>query len=246
MVPQRNSSAGLESVLRALLPKREAALTQYRWRAPLYDPELVFARPVRRLAVARLRLQPGQTVLDVGCGTGLSLALLEERIGPHGRIVGIEQSPQMLVQARTRVQDHGWDNVILVLSPVEEAKFEATADAALFCFTHDIMRTPEALSNVFRHLKPGARVVAVGLKWAPRIYLPVNLMVLYAALASTTALEGLGAPWSHLDHFVSRLELEESLAGSLYLATGAGARPITLTPIVNHGNSGRSVDRPLC
>jgi SAM-dependent methyltransferase len=220
MASQRNPPAGLEGFLRALLPKRDAALRQYRWRAPLYDPELIFATRVRRLAVARLALKSAQTVLDVGCGTGLSLALLEQRIGPHGRIVGIEQSPQMLAQARARVQENGWKNVTLLLSPVEEAGLALKADGALFCFTHDIMRTPEALDNVFRHLKRGARVVATGLKWAPRIYLPINLMVLYAALASTTGLEGLEAPWSHLARFVPNLEVEELLAGTLYLASG--------------------------
>jgi len=73
------------------------------------------------------------------------------RARPRGCIVGIEQRAP---QAR------------LICSPVEAAAFNEQADAALFHFTHDILRMPAAMDNVLRHLKPGARVVAAGLKWA--------------------------------------------------------------------------------
>jgi len=81
-------------------PDRQAALEQYRRRAAVYDLELALFEPLRRAAVARLALQRGETVLDCGCGTGLSLPLLRAAVGAPGRVVGIEQSPEMLAQAR--------------------------------------------------------------------------------------------------------------------------------------------------
>ncbi len=209
----------LESLFNAM-PSRTAALRQYRSRAPIYDLEIALAYPLRQRAIDRLRLNPGAIAIDVGCGTGLSFAGLEDAVGPRGTIIGIEQSPSMIGHARARAAQHGWDNVALLNAPVEEAAIPLKADAALFCFTHDIVRTPEAVANVVHHLKPGAKVVSIGLKWASRGALPVNLMVWGAAMRSTTTLEGLSRPWSHFEGLVGELRVEELLGGGVYLATG--------------------------
>jgi SAM-dependent methyltransferase len=104
------------------LPDRKAALAQYRRRARLYDLELALFEPIRRRAIAELDVNRGDTVLDVGCGTGLSLARLRERVGTRGRVIGIEQSPDMLELARQRVAAARWRNVELIESPVEDAE----------------------------------------------------------------------------------------------------------------------------
>src|SRR5512140_3424 len=112
-------------------PDRSAALAQYRRRARYYDQELALFEPIREQAVASLKLQPGATVLDVGCGTGLSFGLLQQRVGPGGRIVGIEQCPEMMARARARVQQSHWHNVALVGAPAAVAPIATQADAAL-------------------------------------------------------------------------------------------------------------------
>ena len=205
-------------------PDRDAALAQYRRRASVYDWELRFLEPIRRLAVARLELSPGDVVLDVGCGTGLSLPMLRQGVGPKGRIVGIEQSPEMIEQARRRVSRARWTRVTLACSPVEDAALRVRADAALFHFTHDILRRPEAIANVLAHLKPGARVVASGLKWAaPWLVRPVNWLVLPAALRSVTSLEGMHRPWQLLEEQLGPMEVEARLLGGAYIASGVRA-----------------------
>jgi len=203
-----------------LTPNRSTALRQYRLRARIYDFELALFEPVRRRAIDLLRLKNGDRVLDVGCGTGLSFPALEDLVGPEGSIVGIEQSPEMLARARTRADENNWKNVTLISASVEDAAIPVAADAALFHFTHDIMRTPKALANVVSHLKPGARIVAAGLKWAPVRAMPLNLFVWNAAMRSTSTFEGLARPWSHLEPMVSALEVEDMLAGAVYVASG--------------------------
>ncbi len=196
------------------------ALRQYRSRARIYDLELALFEPVRRRAIDLLHLKNGDRVLDVGCGTGLSFSALEGLVGREGSIVGIEQSPEMLERARARAAENRWKNVALISASVEEAAIPIAADAALFHFTHDIMRTPSALANVVSHLKPGARIVASGLKWAPIWAMPLNVLVWNAAMRSTSTIEGLTRPWSHLEPLVSGLELEQMLGGTVYVASG--------------------------
>jgi len=73
-------------------PNRDLALDLYRKMAPRYDrggAKWPFAG-LRRRAVSHLGLKPGDSVLDAGCGTGLAFPLLEEAIGPEGRIIGID------------------------------------------------------------------------------------------------------------------------------------------------------------
>jgi ubiquinone/menaquinone biosynthesis C-methylase UbiE len=214
-------------------PNRDAAIKQYRRRAKFYDLELALIEPVRRRAVERLGLKGGETVLDVGCGTGLSLELIEQRVGPEGKIIGIEQSADMLDQARVRVERGRIENVTLIGSPVEDAQIPVLADAALFHFTHDILRTPAAVANVIRHLKPGARVVASGLKWARPWVLPTNLMVLQAALVSVTSLEGLAQPWSNLARWARIDNIEMMLARGVYVATATVGGEVPLLQSAN-------------
>ena len=176
--------------------------------------------PIRSEAIALLGLHRGDTVLDVGCGTGLSFEELHHRVGRKGRIVGIEQCPEMMAKARSRVQEHNWPGVDLVCAPAAVARVPVQADAALFHFTHDIVREEAAIANVLSHLKPGARVVASGLQWAPPWMWPTNGFVLLAAIYSVTSLEGLGQPWDRLSAHLRDVEVRTALMGGIYIANG--------------------------
>lgn len=85
--------------------------------APFYDllsTEFPVYGAGRRRLIDLISLRDGDQVLDLGCGTGLNFPHLQDRVGPSGAIVGIDSSAQMLAQARTRVQRHGWENVSLI------------------------------------------------------------------------------------------------------------------------------------
>lgn len=83
--------------------------------APLYDPFLLGSyKRARRRTMQQLRLEPGQTVLDLACGTGENFRFILEGIGPTGTLIGTDFSEGMLAQARRKVEKNGWQNVHLL------------------------------------------------------------------------------------------------------------------------------------
>ena len=77
----------------------------------------------RREAVDALRLGRGDTVVDIGCGTGANFPLLEARVGPSGRIIGVDLTGAMLDEARKRIKAAGWANVDLVQCAAKDYVF---------------------------------------------------------------------------------------------------------------------------
>ena len=202
-------------------PDPQAALTQYRHRAAWYDLELMAFEPIRLKAIERLALAAADTVIDVGCGTGLSLPLLANAVGPSGTVIGLEPCAEMLSHAAGRPMPPG-TRLRLV-----EARAQTTqdhdlpiADAMLLHFTHDVMQDPLSVQALMKQVRPGGRVVAAGLQWASP-WLPLaNLFVWSAALYSTTCLDGLSAPWDLLRPYLDELQVEPLWAGTVYLASG--------------------------
>lgn len=176
--------------------------------------------PLRRKVVAMLGLAPGETVLDVACGTGLSLPLLRDAVGPAGRVVGVEVSPDMIRLARDRVAAAGWVNVTLLESSMEEAGLESSFDAVLFNYTHDVLQSPPALARIFAFARPGARVAIAGIKHPPGWLFPLRLYRLIKARPYVTTLRGLDRPWRLLEPYVADLRIEPVMLGTNYLACG--------------------------
>jgi ubiquinone/menaquinone biosynthesis C-methylase UbiE len=213
-------------------PDRQRSLESYGAMADRYHERTASGIHFRQLAVARLAPLPGEVVLDVGCGTGLNFQTIQQAIGPHGRLIGIELNPRMLDVARDRIERHRWTNVELVQSDVAEADVAATADAALLCAVHDVMRSPAALANVLRHLRRSARIVAGGPKWGPWRHadgISMNLKTWRMNRDCVTTFEGFTRPWSHLEPLVDNLVVDEVFAGGGYLASGIRPRDANAT-----------------
>jgi SAM-dependent methyltransferase len=185
-----------------------------------YNSNTGLFQPYRHAVVEALPLQPGQVVLDVGCGTGLCCGLLREKVGPRGTVIGIEESPEMAAIAREHIAREGWRNVTVVQSPAEDARLEATADAALFCAVHDILQSPGALRNVMAKLYPGAWVAAGGGKWAAPVMIAVNSMIRALHAPYVRDFSGFDRPWRYLEHLVEDVQVREMAFGGGYVMTG--------------------------
>jgi SAM-dependent methyltransferase len=204
-------------------PSQVLAARHYRDVAPGYDAWTVAWQAYRQRAVETLAPAAGSVVLDVGCGTGLNFAGLEQAIGPRGRLIGIDLSPDMLARAHERVQNHGWHNVTLLQAAGQDAALPVEADAALLSAVHDILRSPVALANVLTQLRSGGRVVASGPKWVPW-WQPASLALNSCAWLinrhCVTTFEGFDAPWSHLARLLPDLAVEEVFFGAGFIAVG--------------------------
>jgi ubiquinone/menaquinone biosynthesis C-methylase UbiE len=165
---------------------RDHVLRTYRNRARRYDftAKLYYLigypqRAHRRRAVQALQLERGDTVVEIGCGTGLNFELIQHAIGPEGRIVGVDLTDAMLAEAERRVAAQGWSNVSLVQADAAEFAFPAGVDAILSTYalslvpqcTEVIARGSEALSHGGRWVVLDTKLPENAPRWLVRIAL---------------------------------------------------------------------------
>jgi ubiquinone/menaquinone biosynthesis C-methylase UbiE len=214
---------------------RERLIETYRKKAKHYDittrlyPVPGYPQRTQRLrAIRALGLRPGDSVVDIACGTGLNFSLLEQAIGPEGRIVGVDLTDAMLAQAQHRIETNGWSNVSLVQADAAGFEFPAEVDAILS--TYALTQVPEC-GDVIAHgaaaLSPGGCWVVLDLKVPDKP--PQWLTQLGIAL---------GRPFGSIDEWVARrpweairAAMQESLIdlswtdlffGTAFLAAGSG------------------------
>jgi SAM-dependent methyltransferase len=106
------------------------------------------------------RLEPGERVLDLGCGAGTDSLVAAQMVGPGGHVVGIDMTPEMLERARRSAEELGAANLEFVEGEAERLPFaDESFDVVISNGVIDLIPDKDAVfSELYRVLKPGGRV----------------------------------------------------------------------------------------
>lgn len=179
-------------------------------------------RTYRKIAVERLHLTPGDTVVDLGCGTGLNFGLLEEQIGPEGTIVGVDLSESMLRKARWRIDKSKWENITLVCADMSGYSMPPETDAVLS--TLALTMAPdydEIIERAANTLDSGKRLSIFELK-KPELWPAwlVHAMIVLLKTYGTRPAHAERTPWFSVQKHFSKFQMDEYYFGAAYVATG--------------------------
>ncbi len=207
----------------------QISIDKYRNHASGYDASAELTMPLRRRTIERLRLKSGDVVLDVGAGTGLSYPLLLDAVGPAGRVLAFEQSPQMFAQAQARVEQArgqqgahslAYQTLWHQCESAENVVLPQAPDAVLFNYVHDVSRTERAVTNIMRQLKPGARVAMAGMKFFPWWTGPLNLLAWAKNRPYNAKAADMWSPWDIVASYCHEFDRESTQFGMGYIAHG--------------------------
>jgi demethylmenaquinone methyltransferase/2-methoxy-6-polyprenyl-1,4-benzoquinol methylase len=208
---------------------RDEVLEVYQKRAGIYEAAVygcyLLGFPIgryRRLVLEALSPQPNDTIIEIGCGTGMNFPLLEERLGPGGRIIGVDMSEAMLKRAQGRIENAGWENVELVCASAADYRFPEGVDGIIA--TGVLTYEPDYDGVIER----GTRALSSGKRWVVfdykmpsgwfRHFVPLFVWIFRPFGISRALFER--TPWESIKLHLRKPEIEEFYFGLIFIASG--------------------------
>jgi ubiquinone/menaquinone biosynthesis C-methylase UbiE len=121
-------------------------------------------RTFRERTLDLARLATGESVLDVGCGTGTLTIAAKHRVGPLGTVTGVDASPEMIARARKKTRKEGvavnFQMATAQSLPFRDAAFDVVLSSVMLHHLPDDARAL-CISEIRRVLRPGGRFLAI-------------------------------------------------------------------------------------
>lgn len=211
---------------------KKSLIELYQKRAKYYDisANLYYLLGVRefayrRIAVEALKLDRGDTVVELGCGTGLNFRLLRDRVGPEGKIVSVDLNADMLSSANQRIERHKWTNIDLIECDAVAYDFPERVDGIISTFAITLIAEfDKIIKNGANALSHGKRLVVLDFKMPDNW--PIWLIKFFIII---TQLFGVALdladrhPWESIDQCLDLVELRKKYFGGIYIAAGEKA-----------------------
>ncbi len=209
-------------------------LALYRRRAQRYDLAVWIYRLFgfrldwyRKITVDALGLELGDTVIELGCGTGLNFPLLHRAVGSQGRIIGVDLTDAMLQVAEERITRAGWSNIELVRTDMVEYEFPGDVGGLLSTLAITLVEGyDQVIQKAAKSLRLGRRLAVFDLKepadwpfWLIRLAAWMN-----RPFGVTLDLAD-RHPWESIRRHLTEIEFREFYFGALYLSVGEKKRP---------------------
>lgn len=176
----------------------------------------------RRLVIDALGAKPGDTVVEIGCGTGMNFPLLEARIGERGKIIGVDLSEAMLERAAARIRAAGWTNVQLVHAAAADYVFPDGVDGIIA--TGVLTYEPDydrVIENGAKALAPGKRWVVFDYKMPAgrfRHFVPLFVWIFRPFGISRALFER--TIWASIQRHLRNARIQQFYFGLIFIASG--------------------------
>lgn len=175
----------------------------------------------RKQAIAELDLKPGDTVVEIGCGTGLNFRYLQQAIGENGKLIGVDLTDAMLEQAHDRIEENDWHNVELVERDAAKYRFPDHLQGVFSSFALTLVPEFETvIERASNALAPGGRLVILDLKlpgnW-PRWLISIAILITRPFGVTRDLAER--EPWEVMKKYFPNTRVRQLYGGFAYIAT---------------------------